>query len=675
MSLYVGHLSPHVQPDELERVFRRFGRCSFQLKDGYGFVVYEVTANAERALRALRGKQICGEQISLNWSNKQPRPFLRPARGSRFDEPYRRRVFREEENATCFQNSHDRRDFSTDVPLPAYNPGRRRVDGAPDKETDNTHEDVDSIRGNKGENLTDVLMDDEDIGELNSFEHDRWGEPTSDMLPSHGVGKGSEFDRYEPYHGYIKRSEKEGNQRGSSDGSPYRGFHGKGHKEHFILEAERKFDKSIPHLTCYNCGQAGHIKRKCPEGEGRRDRFTKFEQMRDEISFRDRVEGRLKKFRANSWGRPSTSRDPFVSRRRAWDRKDLPSNNGEKSPKVKSSPERREKHRSKLRSNSQTKKVTKKKYSSKKRAEKKRSRISDTSSTSSDSSKSSSGKSKSRSISDNISHSTSRSASSRSGSASSRSRSISITSYSKSKSSRSKSRSLSRQRSWSSPHGSLSLSISLGQKSSSSPKKKEGHNSITTIPMKKNSEHMESPESKPYSKINNSGLKTLEDENASPLGVKNQPNAEYSGKNSGGNVFKPDVEVGYNETYPCFDVLNGAGSGSENLLETSTLQGTLSMKPVKQLSDSTRISTGEMFSALRHYGLESPKQDELDVSVESYLGAARLWPWEMIYYRRLKRGPISTENYAKRLEQNKEFGISDKYIRSSSGWGEQQKDT
>lgn len=33
-----------------------------------------------------------------------------------------------------------------------------------------------------------------------------------------------------------------------------------------------------------------------------------------------------------------------------------------------------------------------------------------------------------------------------------------------------------------------------------------------------------------------------------------------------------------------------------------------------------------------------------------------------------KEGPISTENYAKRLEQNREIGIVDQCVRSSSGW-------
>jgi hypothetical protein len=83
---------------------------------------------------------------------------------------------------------------------------------------------------------------------------------------------------------------------------------------------------------------------------------------------------------------------------------------------------------------------------------------------------------------------------------------------------------------------------------------------------------------------------------------------------------------------------------------------------------SLKLTTNEVISALKHYGIEA--QESSDQSVEKYFGAARLWPWEIIYYRRRKKGPISTENYAKRLEQNKEFGIVDQYVRSSSGWWE-----
>lgn len=76
---------------------------------------------------------------------------------------------------------------------------------------------------------------------------------------------------------------------------------------------------------------------------------------------------------------------------------------------------------------------------------------------------------------------------------------------------------------------------------------------------------------------------------------------------------------------------------------------------------------------LKHYGLELD-ENERNLPPQAYFGSARLWPWEIIYYRRLKKGPISIENYARRIAQNQEFGIVDKYVRSSSGWGELGQD-
>jgi len=85
---------------------------------------------------------------------------------------------------------------------------------------------------------------------------------------------------------------------------------------------------------------------------------------------------------------------------------------------------------------------------------------------------------------------------------------------------------------------------------------------------------------------------------------------------------------------------------------------------------STIVSMEEMHMVLNNYGLELLKDDENNLTVDAFSGCARLWPWHLVYYRKLKKGPISTDNYARRVAQNQEFGIIDKYIRSSSGWGE-----
>lgn len=77
-----------------------------------------------------------------------------------------------------------------------------------------------------------------------------------------------------------------------------------------------------------------------------------------------------------------------------------------------------------------------------------------------------------------------------------------------------------------------------------------------------------------------------------------------------------------------------------------------------------------MSAVLKHYCLEPTTESFGNLSIEAFAGSSRLWHWEIIYYRRMKKGPISAENYARWVAQNKEFGIIDKCIRSSRGWGE-----
>ncbi|GAU39127.1 hypothetical protein TSUD_23060 [Trifolium subterraneum] len=105
------------------------------------------------------------------------------------------------------------------------------------------------------------------------------------------------------------------------------------------------------------------------------------------------------------------------------------------------------------------------------------------------------------------------------------------------------------------------------------------------------------------------------------------------------------------------------------MMDTTEVKPTLETHINSSSGCSTIISTEEMCMVLSKSGLDLPEGHEIKLKMHDFLGAARLWPWYIIYYRRLKKGPISIENYARRVAQNQEFGIVDKYIRSSSGWG------
>ncbi|XP_038989208.1 serine/arginine-rich splicing factor 4-like isoform X2 [Phoenix dactylifera] len=674
MSLYVSHLSPHVRREELERVFRRFGRCSVQLKDGYGFAVYEYTANAERALRALQGKNICGEHISLNWSNRQPRPPQISARSTRFYEPYRGWNFGEDNDSIGIRGSRDQRDFSTGAARVPNNHGQHQLDMTP-KEAGNVH-DINDIEGDKGVNTNEGVMNEGGTIDLNPLENDRWGEPIHDTLAGNGVENGDDFDRYEPYHGYNRSNDNGNVQIDSSYGSPDRGSS----KERRWIEqsvgddTHRNCDKSKTQQTCYNCGLVGHIMRNCPQGDARREEFGKFNCKRDEINCLDKGEGRLKWFRPNSWGRSDFSRDPLISRHHMQVRKEPHPDKARRAFRAgDTSLELREERRSKLRSNSQAKKRSKLEHEAPKKVVKRsrrRRRRSRTSSLSSDSSTTSS-QSHSRSqksISNTCCSSRSRSASSQSQSASSISRSASLSPYSKSVSSRSRSRSRS-----SFPR-SLSLSVSLERKSTPSPKNNQIDVCMNTSP-KGNVKTLTSPESK---HLENAKPKvtcsTVDDENAiTPCKADNEINGEHIGHN-GDDVKYSAFVAHYNETNACTDLHKYAVVTNENHEQNNDSQEASFVKLNRHIpsecetSKSRRIPTQEMFLVLRHYGLAAPEEGCPDISIEEYFGAAHLWPWEMIYYLRSKKGPISTENYARRLEQNREFGIVDKYIRSSSGW-------
>ncbi|XP_058088707.1 uncharacterized protein LOC131235527 isoform X2 [Magnolia sinica] len=620
MSLFLGNLSPRIRKEELERVFQRFGRSNVQLKDGYGFAVYDVPADAERALRALRGKIICGEQISLTWSNKQPRPFKKFTRSIGFSQPYRGRNFmREEANGVRSSGSQDQRDFTAGPKYTNHNREVPRADGG--------EEDIEDHEGEKGLNLKEGVLDDGGTVEHNLVENDRWGAPISDSLNDTVEENGTEFDRYEPYHGYDRRDENENHKMTSS---PERAW-----KEH-------SHDRSKPQHVCYNCGLEGHILRNCPRPDGpRREKFSRFGRRRDvEITFRGRGKGRVQR----AWESPNMRGDRPLTSRHMTDRKASRSGKLRRMAKKRDGLlESKENWRLRISRDSCGKKRNRKEHETPKKRRGKKAR--------SDSSQR---------------HSDSPAPTSRSHSPSSKSLS-GISSHSRS-----------RSRSRSSSSRSLSLSISLGRQSPSSPNG-AGADATGNSP-KDHLEHDMDPASKdlllePKHSGGDVGSEHLEPKVTG--GTQKDENAGHV--YDGGNHSTSRIE--YLEKIPCTVPLEkiaftAENSSSEKFREMDDLARAPLGKPNPQIpvscqgSKSTRISPQEMCMVLKHYGLAAPEESELHLPVESYFGAARFWPWEMIYYRRLKKGPISTENYARRVTQNTEFGIVDKYIRSSSGWGE-----
>lgn len=646
MALFLGNLSPRIRCDELEQVFRRFGRCTVQLKDGYGFVIYDVPANAERALRALRGKVICREQISLTWANKQPRPFPKFTESGRFSElQHGRNFIRDENNGVRSRSTQDQRDFTTGKgKYPNRNSGEKGCVG----------DDIGEHGVKKGQNLKEGVMEEGDALEPNPLENDRWGEPVGDST-NNAVENGTEFDRYEPYHGFDRRDETEKQHITSSYDSV------QGISPRRASREQSGFDNPRPQQSCYTCGLIGHKMYNCPKADAPRRGFGR--RQNRGIEFRGRYEGGIKKLRHTSWRR-SDGRGIMISRR-VNDRKESGSWKHRRLVKRTENFSEKRKNSWSLRGrDSQGKERGRKENGSPNKRHRKKARTSDSSSLHLDSTASfHSSSSSSKSGSRISSHSQSRSVSSRSHSLSSSSRSTSASSFSESRSSRSRLR-LSSSRS-------LSLSISLGRQSPS-PRKVQMDRTATSPKddlrqvLAPNSEHLFLDQRSP----------------GGDLGCESSECKDMSTVQKGElNDMQPPEEGAFRPMKSSLQNFREMESlqKSESVQMDITISPSETLKPQTlvncQLNSSTRMSSQEMCMVLKHYGLKVPEGSELHLSVDAFFGAARLWPWEMIYYRRLKKGTISTENYARRIEQNREFGIVDKFIRSSSGWGERDVNT
>lgn len=577
MSLHIGRLSRDVRQGYLEHLFEKFGHCTVKLKNGYGFAVYDANDDAARAMRALHGKYVCGERITVHWSKQQPRFSQSFRRSSRFVESSHGRTSIDGVDNFRFRDSLARKNHPTSHGQ-SHNP-----DDAPEKKSDEIAE----VLKDAGENIC------EDPGEMkrdeggtsdaneggtsdaNAIEHDRWGE-TGKGNPG---GDGDDFDRYEPYHGYGRQEETEKAVKASSYDSHDRRRSSEKWQEHPVEHSDLKHDKPKSAPSCYNCSTAGHIARNCPQ-----ETDGKFKAWTGRLSLREKQELRLRRFRSPSRRRPEFHVDPMIqTHHRVPDGRKPFSDRTGRAPRLSNVSRENRRHTPHNDNMPRAPKEAHKRSRSKRYRE---------SSLSSD-------------------------------------RRTSL--HSRSRSSRSHSRA---------PSPSHSAHSSS---KSSQPTQPEGLRLRSGL-------NSEVP-------ITSFMFDTLS--NGEPLVPgKDAKVSGYTETNLDKNLVVDDI------------VANEVQGQKTNLEDTSSVKSNQENLAKNGRSNSLKLTTNEVVSALKCYGMEARDIDLLNQPVEKYFGAARLWPWEIIYYRRRKKGPISTENYAKRLEQNKEYGIVDQYVRSSSGWWE-----
>uniref|UniRef100_A0A0E0K0Q3 RRM domain-containing protein n=1 Tax=Oryza punctata TaxID=4537 RepID=A0A0E0K0Q3_ORYPU len=655
--------SVHMCVKDILNIFSRV-----RLKDGYGFVVFDSNDDAARAMRALQGKFVCGERITVNWSKQQPR-FSKDLRSSRNVESSHRRAPRDgnirSRDSIAQKNhpaSHDQ-GHSPDVA-----PEKISSDGALEKKSDDDVEDLKDVRETVGEDPVEMKRNEDGTSDANVIEHDRWEE----------TGKGNpgrdddDFDCYEPYHGYARQEEREEVVKASSQETNHHRFSSQKSKEDPGERFDTNHYKSKSPPSCYNRGAAGHTARDCPlKTDGR------FEAWRDALSRQER----LRRFGSPSRMRPDTrdcskkTDDRFEAWRDALSRQEK----GMVRLKRFGSPSRKRPEEFRVDMVVETHRMVqdgRKQFSDRtshahrlsnvSREDKKHTRCSDgipqTPKESRKRSRSKRSRGSSLSSDRSTSHSTSKCSHSRA--------------HSPSHSAHSSSKSFQPTQ----PKGLRSMAVSnvspllvSGSPQLNLPSSAENKNSnfLVNSPLEGNLDSK------------TTGLKHIRDYQQDikdsrlsgeapviPLRLKIQRNGELtvSGKDANLDGY---TETNLNKNLVYDDnVANGVQVQKTNSEDASSVKSNKDILVNNESSSSLKLTTNEVVSALKHYGIEARGTDLLNQPVEKYFGAARLWPWEVIYYRKLKKGPISTENYAKRLEQNKQYSIVDRYVRSSSGWWE-----
>ncbi|OIV90412.1 hypothetical protein TanjilG_00056 [Lupinus angustifolius] len=603
MSLFIGNLSKHTRRDELERVFRMFGHCNVQLKGGgYGFVVFDIAADAAKALRELKGETICGNRLNLSWSSKQPtRNFQTLGRGGR-----------KSQHARNSDRSYGTRKvgFSGGRNREMDNVGRIESFDVRGKERDHRHDD---IKDCVGEQKDHEVLPNEGDGAV----------PT--LRDKVKIQNALEFDRYESYSVYDRKHDNEDYHVGHGSGS-----HGANVQKN-MKRAQGGQDNSV------------EVENKSGPGS-----CVKLQSSGDALLLRQHRNERS----------ISGSRQLHAPLR------------NESSPLTK-----------------ETDRPQGKEYGGMKRS---RNEIESPQGSQVKISKQLS----SCSLPSDASHSLSNSLSSKSmprssyrdGLRSVSSRGCSSSSKVRSSKSQGRGKSLNSRRS----NSQASLSASLNQPLQSPSKTHLNSNSVPITALE-SEDHL-------VAKGQHMGS-ALEVENiqSKDTGIAVNGNvARYTTKmedamekdqdiqqdNSGNHILLNPSDGVTNLTKPFVggDLSPGLVKETEGFLHSGALLmddlPTEIQKPASETHVnchsglSTFISSEEMSMVLENCGLDFPKVDEQDLTVDAFFGSARLWPWHIVYYRRLKKGLISTENYARRVAQNQEFGIVDKYIRSSSGWGE-----
>uniref|UniRef100_A0ACD5ZEH7 Uncharacterized protein n=4 Tax=Avena sativa TaxID=4498 RepID=A0ACD5ZEH7_AVESA len=640
MSLHIGGLSSAVRKQYLQHVFQRFGRCTVRMKEGYGFAVFDASDDAARALQELHGTLVCGKRITVNWSKHQPDLSRSYSRSSRRIGPSNGRASRDgagrfrlsdladQKNDYTGQDVHQNPDDGVEKKNhhtshdKSHNP-----DDVVEKNSDEIAEGLEDVGENIGEDPAELKMDEEGTSGANPIEHDRWGESG---IGNHG-GDDDDFDRFEPYHGYIKQEEKE--QIAKED---HRRFPKKW-QEHPAERFDQKHGKSRSLPTCSSCGTAGHIAGNCPE-----ETVGKFRALGDGSSLREKGELRLRKSRYPSTRRPESHVDPMIqAHERVQDiRRPFPERTG-RAPKLSNVRRMNRRHTPQ---SENTPQVPKEAHNGGKL---KRSR--------------------------EPSHSSGRTSSysrSRSPRPRSRAQSPSHSAHSSSKSSQPTQPEGFKlvPRSNVSHHcGPLSVSVAPSAAGNINSGVLANSPLASNLDLKARSSELKRMDDGYKQEVKGSNLDCEVPSTSSKLDTQISGDLPVPGKDVKAAV---DAETYIDEDMVDDTVADGVVG------ETTSAEDTSSGKPNKERlvrSISLKLTTSEVVSALKHYGMEARGEVGLgNQHVEAYFGAARLWPWQIIYYRRCKKGPISTENYARRVEQNKEFGIVDRYVRSSSGWWERR---